>query len=99
MKNLTPNTVLLQLLSGEVFSIPPEGTVATVEREANIGLPFTFGPSAIPVVTTKSGDVIGLPDNDEPVIVTREVMEAAPYRRNTFSVDDPKGINTNLVTA
>lgn len=81
--NLTPHEINI-FLDGNMISIPPSGTIARVDSvDTVIG-----NVDGIPVVRSTMGDVTGLPDNEDPIIVSLMVLDALQgKRKNVYAPD------------
>ena len=86
MKNLTPFRVILETESGNI-TLDPSDTVAFVNEERSPVLPITVNDALVPVMSCKPGDVEGIPDDESPIIVMRDVLDQIPHRRNTYTID------------
>ena len=72
--NLTPHAIVLRTALGDV-TFPPSGTVARVAAvAADTGLVV----AGVRVIRNTYGPVTGLPDGDEPCIVSGMVLAALP---------------------
>lgn len=82
--NLTPHAIVLRLQDGTDTVIPPSGAIARVSMiEEVIGT-----VAGMPLVRRRPGPVIGLPDGDEPCIVSSMVLSALPPGApNVFAPD------------
>lgn len=92
MKNLTPHPVTIRTADGDI-TLPPSGTVArvaTAETDAGT-ITIGDGTSQVPVVQRAMGEIIGLPEEDLPCIVSSLVLEAVrvqqPWRRAIYAPD------------
>jgi hypothetical protein len=74
MINLTPHPITLRLPDGQDVTLPPSGAVARVSMiEESIGT-----VAGVPLIRRRPGPVIGLPDGDQPCIVSSMVLAALP---------------------
>jgi hypothetical protein len=74
MINLTPHPITLRLPDGQDVTLPPSGTVARVSMlEEIVGT-----VAGLPLIRRRPGPVIGLPDGDQPCIVSSMVLAALP---------------------
>ena len=74
MLNLTPHPITLRLADGQDVTYPPSGRVARVSMvEEVVGT-----VAGVPLINRRPGPVIGLPDGDEPCIVSSMVLAALP---------------------
>lgn len=92
MLNLTPHAVVLHTADGSRITLPPSGHVARVAAEEVIIPAVDLGDgTTIPVITRRFGQVMGLPEDDEPCIVSSLVFEAVraqqPWRRHIYAPD------------
>lgn len=72
--NLTPHAITLRLPDGQDVTLSPSGRVARVSMvEETIGT-----MAGVPLIRRRPGPVIGLPDGDEPCIVSAMVLAALP---------------------
>ena len=99
MLNLTPHEIVIQ--RGDIrIALAPSGRIArvsTIERYAEDPCQITLSNDSgtftceVPVVTRRFGYVTGLPESDDPCIVSSIVLEAVkiqqPWRRNVFAPD------------
>ena len=94
--NLTPHALNIELRAGDIFILPPSGTVARVAMETRkrggLALP---GFGVVNLTTTVPGEVTGLPPpvvrgGEEGVwyIVSALVRLAVPERRDVLSPGD-----------
>ena len=74
MINLTPHPIVLRLPDGQDVTLPPSGTVARVTMLEDV----VGTVSGVPVIRRRPGPVVGLPDTDQPVIVSSMVLAALP---------------------
>jgi len=94
MLNLTPHAIsVMNLETGEVITLPPSGVVARVSTtEVVVGQitvtdPVTGVSMTVPVVEGKFGEVVGLPEEGTPCVVSGMVASAVPGRAGVFSPD------------
>jgi len=74
MINLTHHAITLRLPDGQDVTLPPSGTVARVSMlEEIVGT-----VAGLPLIRRRPGPVIGLPDGDQPFIVSSMVLAALP---------------------
>lgn len=71
--NLTPHAVRVLLPDGREIVFPPSGQIA---RVAVTLAPFGTLPNGVPLVSSRAGEVTGLPETDGTIIVSRLVAEA-----------------------
>lgn len=83
MINLTPHAIRVMTSDGEMRVYEPSGVVARVETVEVLVGEF----DGIPVVERQLGDVIGLPENGEPCIVSAMVASALPGRPGVYAPD------------
>jgi hypothetical protein len=100
LQNCTPHAIILFCTEWDedeweervtAYVVPPSGTVARVEmeREHLFGLSISE-EAAVPVFTTRAGQVTGLPDPKPGryLLVSRQVAEALSGRGDLVVVDD-----------
>jgi len=89
--NLTPHAVVIQDVDGRRVYIPPSGQVARVESEERMVGTAPLDGVTVPVYARHLKTITGLPDSDEPCIVSSLVLEAVrtqqPWRRNVYAPD------------
>lgn len=74
MINLTPHPIVLRLPDGQDVTLPPSGIVARVSMlEEVVGT-----VAGLPLIRRRPGPVIGLPNGDQPCIVSSMVLTALP---------------------
>ena len=84
LKNLTPHAINVYDSDGNRVSIPPSGIVArvtTIESDTDSRV------VGVPVIRRSFGDVVNLPDDSTPCIVSALVLAAVPRRPNTYAPD------------
>lgn len=74
MINLTPHAITLRLPDGQDVTLQPSGTVARVSMADEI----VGTVAGVPLIRRRPGPVIGLPDGDQPCIVSSMVLAALP---------------------
>lgn len=90
--NLTPHAIVIQAPDGVQITIPPSGQVARVTTEERIvdeldGVPIVVRTTGEVVVTCTTDDVVGLPDEGIPCLVSAMVLAAVPGRMNVYAPD------------
>lgn len=84
MKNLTPHTIEIEVeVEERIIAIPPSETIARVQENSFFNGSILVGGIYVPTYVTLYGDVIGLPEADEPVIVSAMVMSALKAQGST----------------
>lgn len=90
MINLTPHPIIVRTPEGDV-TLSPSGAVARVATTEAAVDPVAIGGHSIPVVQRTMGEIVGLPETDEPCIVSSLVLEAVriqqPWRRRVYAPD------------
>ena len=87
MKNLTPHPITLRTPSGNEVTIPPSGEIARVEMVEHTGPPLYISGEYFPAISRKPKDVIGLPPEGTPCLVSSIVLSAVPGRAYTYAPD------------
>ena len=84
MLNLTPHAITIATKNGDV-TLQPSGTIARVETiEVVVGVcPIT----GVDLINRTYGEVYGLPNNEDAVIVSAMVLDAIKDRKNVFAPD------------
>ena len=81
MINLTPHTIrVMNPETGEVVELPPAGVVARVSTTEEVVGSVTIGTMVVPVMRKVFGEVVGLPEDGQPCIVSGMVAAAVPGR-------------------
>ena len=92
MLNLTPHPIVIMgSVTGESTTIPPSGVVARVEQTYTNTGTVSISGQTITVVRADYGNVTGLPDGDDPIIVSGMVLAALKGRPNTYAPDTGAG--------
>ena len=78
MINLTQHPIVIGSTT-----IPPSGTVARVSTVERVVGEF----NGVPVIERSFGEVVGLPEEGTPCIVSAMVASAAPGRKGVFAPD------------
>lgn len=90
MINLTPHQILL-VAGGLETPLPPSGSVARVATSEVAAGDIEIAGLRIPVIRREFGEIIGLPESDEPCVVSSLVLEAVrvqqPWRRRVYAPD------------
>jgi hypothetical protein len=73
--NLTPHAIVIRLIDGTDSTIPPSGVVARVIHEEKV---TGYLHGVVPIITRVYMGVHGLPEGDEPVLVSSMVLSALP---------------------
>jgi len=86
VKNLTPHPVTFMLPDGTIITLPPEGIVPrreTYTEDAGESI------NGIPIVRNTLGPVVGLPAQEEGVIliVPFTICQACPDRKDLYAPD------------
>lgn len=94
--NLTPHKVSFVNEGKEVLAIEPSGLVARVSTETVV----TGCINGIPVTTTKFGDVVGLPEENEDTIylVSSLVAQRCKERHDVFIPNEPVRDENGVIT-
>jgi hypothetical protein len=92
MLNLTPHPVMIETVDGSKITLPVSGTVARVAtQEIVISSVAVSSNKIVPLVTWRFGDIVGLPERDEPCLVSNLVFEAVrvqqSWRKRIFVPD------------
>lgn len=82
MLNLTPHTITV-MIDGLAVDFPASGKLARVEMTQTV----VGAMNGIPLVQNQAGQVIGLPDDGTPCLVSGMVLAALPA--NTLNVYAP----------
>ena len=83
MLNLTPHPITLRMPDGQDVILPPSGTVARVSMdEVVVGT-----VAGLPLIRRRPGPVIGLPDGDQPCIVSSMALSALAGAVNVYAPD------------
>lgn len=73
MLNLTPHAITVRLPDGTDRIYPPSGTLARVEMEEEVAFHLH---GIVPVIRRKPGEVVGLPTDGTPCLVSGMVLDA-----------------------
>ena len=87
MKNLTPHPITLRTPNGKEVTIPPSGEVARVEMMEHTGAPLYISGEYFPAISRKPKEVVGLPPEGTPCLVSSLVLSAVPGRAYTYAPD------------
>lgn len=81
--NLTPHALNIHSLDGSVKTLPPSGQVARCSSTTTQVGEF----DGLPLFSTTFGDVVGLPDPQDGVlmVVSALVRQAVPHRKDVVS--------------
>ena len=83
MINLTPHPITLRLPDGQDVTVSPSGTVARVSMIDEI----VGTVAGVPLIRRRPGPVVGLPDGDQPCIVSSMVLAALAGAVNVYAPD------------
>ena len=86
MLNLTPHAIVVRV-AGEDIVIPPSGQVARVVVKIDQAGEFNLNGKSVPVVSRQVGDVVGVPTDGTPCIVSSMVLEQCKGMHNVFAPD------------
>ena len=88
MINLTPHTIrVMNPETGEIVELPPSGVVARVSTTEEVVGTVTIGTMVVPVMRKVFGEVVGLPEDGQPCIVSGMVAAAVPGWAGVFAPD------------
>lgn len=92
MRNLTPHPITIRTGSVDTTLLPdPAGAARVTTTARPLGAEMVPDGRAVPTVTVDYGDIVGLPADDEPIIVSTIVLEAVrrlqPWRRRAYAPD------------
>lgn len=85
MINLTPHPIVIRCQDGTETTIPPSGTVARVSTTDEVV--GTCPVTGAPIVRRVFGEVIGLPEEGVPCLVSSLVLSAVPGREGVYAPD------------
>lgn len=85
MLNLTPHAITIRVGEEEV-TIPPSGVVARVVMNETPSTAIDIGIQ-VPVIRRTPGDVVGLPTDGTPCLVSSLVLDAAKGVHGVFAPD------------
>ena len=84
--NLTPHPIVIRV-GGDEIVIPPSGQVARVIVKMDTAGTLDCNGIAIPLVSRTIGEVVGLPTDGTPCIVSSMVLEQCKGMHNVFAPD------------